>query len=181
MIRIRSFSLAVTSLLALTALAWVEAAVPIDRRFVGAWELQPERSSDVEPWRSIRLNILLRDGQLVIRRNFWAGRYQALDSLVASLEGREIAVAVAPGKWHELLHVAAYVPEGDSVRCVLRSGGSARQFAVHAKRRLQVAQGITEMSAEYRFRVSADGRTLWLTLIRDSRPTPVTLVFRRID
>ncbi len=152
----------------------------VDARFFGEWQLVRERSSDIDPWRNLQLSIVRTGDLLVLRRHFRAGRYSGVDSIVASLSGKEQTFPLVPGKWLEQPHLAVYVPEGAEGTAQLRPSGEPREFYLDLRYDLQTVQGSHRIDITYRFRISTDGQTLWITELRSTRPTPLSFVFQRV-
>ncbi len=163
--------LAITFLLLLTP--GLRAQSPLS----GTWKLDRQRSSDVDPWRAVTLEIRERGNTITFIKTWKAGRYSQRDSMTVVTGGAENRLPIRPGKWMEQVHLAVYVPREAVREVVANWGNTGRVLRLQSRYTLETSQGETPITIEREFRISGDGQTLTVTEKRSSRKTGPPLVF----
>jgi len=146
----------------------------------GTWNLVNERSSSVDPWRSMSLSIESTEGVVTIYRDLLAGRDSRKDTLVVPVDGQTRSTIVPKSAhWLEQPHLGVYF-DGTTQQHVsgtwLRPGV---ELMVNVSTTLQTSQGPSPVQIIRRFIVSEDGTELTMLETRSSRPRPINLVFKR--
>jgi hypothetical protein len=149
--------------------------------FAGTWVMDMAASSDIDPWREVRLEILVADSVFTLIRSWRAGRYGQEDSVSAPVGGGFVDRPIRPGKWFDQVYEGAFIPEGAvrRVRVDLKERGRLIQMVSEIP--LEISQGVTRIHIHRYIRVSADGTRLVLYETRSSRgeTAPIVYLFGR--
>jgi len=179
--RRRSHQLKLAVLTSLLILPWVglSAQAP-NNDIAGSWALDNERSSDVDPWRSMALTIEMNDNQVTVFRDLLAGRDSRKDTLVIPTDGQTLSTRVPESKkWLEQPHLGVFF---DGMTDQHVSGTWLRpgvELMATIATTLQTSQAATQVEIIRRFILSEDGTELTVLETRSSRPRPINLVFKR--
>lgn len=152
--------------------------VAADDGFSGLWRIDLDRSTAIDPWRGLDLQIDVNDSEVSIVRYYKAGSRvaeesmtldMALDSQVVTVEG-----------WLENRHIGAYLGDGNrqTVRAKWLDGGRTLQLEVQML--LETSQGETNVRVLRELRLSQDGKTLREFQLRSSRNLPTVCVFTKV-
>lgn len=179
--RRRNSLLTTTLLLALvTSVCATSTFAQPDHPLSGSWSLIQEKSSDVDPWRSMALTIESSDGLVTVYRDLIAGRDSRRDTLLIPADGQTLSTVVPESrKWLEQPHLGVFF-DGKTRQHV--SGAWLRpgiELMVKLSTTLQTSQGASPVDIIRRFVVSEDGTELTVLETRSSRPRPINLVFKR--
>ena len=161
-------------------IAFAQPEHPLEHPLTGSWSLTADKSSDVDPWRSMALTIESSDGIVTVYRDLIAGRDSRKDTLVVPTDGQTRSTVVPESKkWLEQPHLGVFF-DGKTSQHVsgtwLRPGV---ELLVNVSTTLQTSQAAVSVNIIRRFIVSEDGTELTVLETRSSRPRPVNLVFAR--
>lgn len=149
--------------------------------FAGSWQLDADRSTAIDPWRRLTLDLAF-DGDAVIVERRWRGSREGgstLDS-VRVVPGGPAATAKLE-QWPDNRHLGAYLA-GDSTKTVTaRWLDDGRTLATESRLTVSVQQGTQPIRIYTEYRLSPDGDRVDVLELRSTRPRPVHYVFRRSD
>lgn len=148
--------------------------------FTGEWELEPERSSPIDPWRYLRLEIDQTSDAVTVRRAWsYNPRRAHTDSVTVPLDGK--ARDVWFPHYADSRHLGAYVPRDStrSVRAWMEDEGET--LIVESRQVLRVSQGESPVRIYSEYRLARDGETLHLLELRSTRPVPIHYRFHRVS
>lgn len=175
-LRLKTCGLAPLLTIALITSSLGQTAHPL----AGSWLIEKDRSTDIDPWRSISLTIESSESTVSIFRDLGAGRDSRKDTLVVPTSG-EIRSTVVPAstKWLEQPHLGVFF-DGTTEQHVsgvwFRPG---RELTVTVSTTLQTSQAQSPVEIIRRFLVSEDGTELNLLETRSTRPRPIHHVYKR--
>jgi len=160
-----------------------EPPAPLDDHdaFAGTWTLDKERSTAIDPWRRLSVEIAM-DGEAVILKRLWRGTREGgttTDS-VRVVPGGPAATAPLE-QWPDNRHLGAYLT-GDSTQTVTaRWADDGRTLVTEVEVTLSIQQGTKPIRTYTEYRLSPDGDRLDVLQLRSTRPRPVHYVFHRAD
>jgi hypothetical protein len=151
-----------------------------DPSLTGSWSLIAEKSSDVDPWRSMALTIESTDQMVTIFRDLIAGQDSRKDTLVVPTDGQTRSTIVPESKkWLEQPHLGVFFDGTTSQHVSAAWIRPETELMVYISTTLQTSQAESPVEIIRRFIVSEDGSELNLLETRSSRPRPINLVFAR--
>lgn len=145
----------------------------------GSWVLDQSRSTAIDPWRNLSLEIDVT-GDLVSLKRHWRGSREGgafIDSVRVRAGGD--AVKVEMEQWADNRHLGAYIG-GDGTKTVTAQwvdGGKTLTTETHLI--LSVQQGEAPVRIYTEYRLSSDRNRLDVIEIRSTRPTPNYYLFTR--
>lgn len=149
----------------------------------GTWELQPQESTDMATWRYRTLTLEIgRQGEHIVLLQKWRRGNEPffVDSLsfVPSAEKSMIPVTKPhwPDNWY--MGVLAIPGRDKSVTGTWLNDEGALQ--VTTVQPVQTSQGEHLLHTTMRFSPDEDGEVLRVEVQRETRPTPVVLIFKRV-
>ncbi|MFC2085800.1 hypothetical protein ACFLRO_01165 [Bacteroidota bacterium] len=146
----------------------------------GVWVVDKERSSNLEPWRSIDLRISVSDDEVSIGRFFSAGRETRHDSVSFPVDGTQIELPMeGSAKWLEQPHLGVFIDgkTPQQIRANWETPGHA--LSVQRLVTLETSQGSATVEILCQYSLSEDGSELTVVEERSSRPNPLTYVYTR--
>ncbi|HUF09358.1 MAG TPA: hypothetical protein VMO47_08570 [Rhodothermales bacterium] len=151
-----------------------------DHSLTGSWSLIAEKSSDVDPWRSMALTIESTDQLVTVFRDLIAGRDSRKDTLLVPTDGQTRSTVVPESKkWLEQPHLGVFFDGTTSQHVTGAWLRPATELMVNISTTLQTSQAESPVEIIRRFILSEDGSELTLLETRSSRPRPINLVFAR--
>jgi hypothetical protein len=145
--------------------------------FSGRWKIDRNRSTALDPWRSLDLDISVDGDSVSITRYYGAGSRVAQESMAidTSLPSQTVSVE----GWWDNRHIGAYLggKTEQTVKTRWLDGGQTLQL--HIDMILETSQGETPVRVLRELRLSDDGRTLTVIQLRSSRNLPVVRVFTK--
>lgn len=149
--------------------------------FAGAWTLVPDRSTAIDPWLNLRVEIAVEDDAVVLKR-MWRGSREGgafVDSVRlvpgSTVESEKMA------QWPDNRHLGAYIA-GDSTQTVSsRWKDDGRTLATERTLTVSVQQGLSPVRIYTEYRLSPEGDRLDVLELRSTRPRPIHYVFTRAD
>ena len=149
--------------------------------FAGSWQLDADRSTAIDPWRRLTLDLAFDGGAVIVERR-WRGSREGgstLDS-VRVVPGGPAATAKLE-QWPDNRHLGAYLA-GDSTKTVTAMWlDDGRTLATESRLTVSVQQGTHPLRIYTEYRLSPDGDRVDVLELRSTRPRPIHYVFRRTD
>jgi hypothetical protein len=143
----------------------------------GQWRIDPERSTELSPWRSIELTISINGDDVTVHRRFGWGRRVFDEELKLNVARAENIVPIA--WWPDNRHLGAYIGDDKAKRVRAEWLDDKRILRLSSDLVLATQQGERAVNILSDYKVSANGRQLTLTEIRSTRNRPVVYVFNR--
>ncbi len=153
-----------------------DAAIP---PLSGDWELVPERSTDLSPWRTLVVHIAI-DGDRVTIRNQFASGNRAIDTVAAFDLSNPSNVVRIPW-WSDNRHIGAYIggDRNERIRGRLIDGG--RILRTEADLVLDTQQGERPVNILTDYKISPSGSELAITQLRSTREIPIVYILHRVS
>ncbi|MGA7306729.1 MAG: hypothetical protein WBW88_17790 [Rhodothermales bacterium] len=146
--------------------------------FAGRWKIDTEKSTPLDPWRSVEIDITVKGDSVSIVRDYSAGSRVATESMALdmTLPSQEVTVE----GWWDNRHIGAYLggEKKETVAAKWLDEGQTLQLNVDLI--LETSQGDAPLRVIREMRLSDDGKTLTVLQIRSSRNLPIVRVFNRI-
>lgn len=167
--------------LLLLVVAPLLASAPLPPAFSGTWMLIEDRSTSVDPWRSLTVEIDV-DAPRVTLKRIWGGNREAgtyTDSMTIRADGSVHEVPME--QWPDNRHLGAFLA-GDSTKQVTAQWLDAEQtLRVESRLHVRTSQGVRPIRIYSEYRLSPDGNHLTLLELRSTRPRPLHYTFERTD
>ena len=150
----------------------------------GTWKLVPEKSTDIASWRYRLPQLSIDSTETHVRVIMsWMERSQAafVDTFLVAPGGEPLKVLVRSRLWPANWYMGVLAME-NSERTVSGSWSEkplALQFT--SKQAVSISQGETLLSTQWDYRVDPVTGLLTVREQRSSRPTPVVMVFERLE
>lgn len=153
-----------------------------DPGFTGMWELEPEKSTDMDPWRGLKLEIREKGSSVTFIRSWTAGRYSHRDSMTLQIGGIKNEIPLRPGKWIDNVYLGVFVTPNSKKAVVANWEDDGQSLHLETNLKLETSQGEAPLSIHSYYRLSADASALILTETRSTRQTgpPLVYVFSRL-
>jgi hypothetical protein len=169
----------------LTVLTFLVAAVPTlaaaqsNPAFAGYWETDTEKSSALDPWRRIDMEISVAGDSVTIIRHYDAGKRKATETM--ALDTSLPTQVVATEGWWDNRHIGAYLGNDNRQTVAPKwvDGGQTLQLGIDLV--LETSQGETPVRVYRELRLSDDGQRLTDLQLRSSRNLPVVRVYRKSE
>lgn len=145
--------------------------------FSGQWTLDPERSSAVDPWRRIELDLSVEGDELVVSELLTTGRRKVRQIYHVPLGGETSESQV--DWWTGNRHIGAFIADDGSMRMSGERVDEGRTLRVESRFTLATSQGEAPVREYAEYRLSPDGETLTRITLRSTRQLPVLHVFNR--
>jgi hypothetical protein len=142
----------------------------------GAWTIDRNASSAIDPWGRILLDIRVDGKAVEISRTVTTGRRNSSQVYPIRI-GREVAVPVS--WWTGNRHIGAYIGGDGTERLQAQWLDDGRTLRVESHYVLATSQGETPVRSTTEYRLSADGGELTVIELRSSRNLPTVHVFKR--
>ncbi len=160
-------------------LAAQDRADPDRAAFEGTWQLMQDRSTSVDPWRRLALDIQVESDRVTLHR-IWSGNREAgtyVDSTTVRTDGTPARIAM--GQWPDNRHLGAFLA-GDSTKHVTaRWLDDGRTLRMQTRLHVRTSQGTRPIRIYSEYRLSPDQTRLTLLELRSTRPRPLHYTFRR--
>jgi len=153
----------------------------VDPGLLGTWELLPHKSTDIDLYRTIGVE-LRASGKEIVVVNTWGGKGRNhCDSVVVKTDGSVTKVPVTSRVFpsNAFMGLMMVVGSEREISASVHSGG--KLLKLKEKARVRGSQGPIAMSVERTFALAPDGETMSYTIGRSSRTTgpPMTYVLKR--
>jgi len=147
--------------------------------FEGRWEIDTSRSTALDPWRSMAIEIAVEGDQVSIVRLFGGGSRVAKESMNidTSLPSQTVGVE----GWWDNRHIGAYLGGGNEQTVTARWLDDGQTLQLEIEMILETSQGDTPVRVLREMRLSRDGQTLRVFQLRSSRNLPVVRVFTKVN
>ncbi len=140
-----------------------------------------DRSSNLEPWRNIQLNITVGDGEVSIGRLFNPGhRDTRRDSVSFPVDSTQVEIPM-PGsaKWLEQPHLGVFIDGKTPQKIRAHWEIPGKELNVERLVTVETSQGSAVVEIVRTYSLSDDGSELTVVETRSSRPSPLTYVYTR--
>lgn len=154
------------------------AASPAPPGLAGAWRIDPARSTELSPWRSLELRIAVDGDRVILRRSFSWGRRVFEEELALDL--RQAVNRVPVAYWPDNRHLGAYIGGDKHKRIRAEWLDDRRVLRLSSDLVLETQQGARDVNILSDYKLSLSGQLLTLTELRSTRQRPVVYVFTRI-
>lgn len=168
-----------------TALALCTLLLPLDAfaqsptAFAGYWETDRDRSSALDPWRSIDMEISVAGDSVTIVRHYDAGRRKATETM--ALDTSVESQAVETEGWWDNRHIGAYLGNDNTQMVASEWLDDGRTLRLNVDLVLETSQGETPVRVYRELRLSDDGQRLTDLQLRSSRNLPVVRVYTKSE
>ena len=147
-------------------------------RLAGTWRYDPERSTELSSWGTLKLTIAVNGPRVTLTRAYTAGRrtFQEVTAIDLSRQVNLVPIEW----WPDNRHLGAYVG-GDktkTIRTRLRDDG--RLLRLSADFVLATQQGEHAVNILTDYKVSVNGSQLTMIELRSTRNDPIVYVFKRV-
>jgi len=146
--------------------------------FAGTWRLDPTRSTELSPWKTLELTFVVDAHRLVLRRNFGWGRRVFAEELALDLSRDVNLVPIT--WWPDNRHLGAYAGGDLNKRVRTTWMDDGRILRLSSDLILDTQQGPRSVNILSDYKVSANGALLTLTELRSTRNRPIVYVFTRV-
>ena len=146
--------------------------------FDGTWVLDAERSTSVDPWNRLTLEIDAGPDRVTLQRIWSASRgVQTVDSMTIPTDGARHAVAMPP--WPDNRHLGVSLPADSTTHVAARwlDNGRTLQTTTHVD--LRTSQGTRRVRTVREYRLAPNGDGVTVLELRSTRPRPIRYTFRR--
>lgn len=145
----------------------------------GAWRIDPERSTELNPWQDLTLTITVDGDRVDIRRHFSWGRRTFDEDIALDVSAPMNVVPVS--WWPDNRHLGAYIG-GDKTKRIRATWLESRHILrLSADLVVSTQQGERAINVLSDYKVSANGAQLTLTELRSTRNRPVVYTFTRLS
>lgn len=154
------------------------AASPTPSLLAGSWHFEPERSTELSPWKDYELTIAVDGTNVTFKRRLAWGRRHFSDEYTMDTAKADTVVPVE--MWPENRHLGAYIGGARTkrVNAVWLDGGRILRLSTDLV--LATQQGDRAVNILSDYKVSANGAVLTLTELRSTRNRPIVYVFTRV-
>ncbi|HUF10972.1 MAG TPA: hypothetical protein VMO47_16750, partial [Rhodothermales bacterium] len=146
--------------------------------FSGRWKIDREKSTPLDPWSNLEIEISIHADSVSIVRYFGAGSRVAEETMALDMTLPSQIVTVEG--WWDNRHIGAYLGNDKKQTVAARWLDEGRTLQLNIDMILETSQGETPVRVIREMRLSDDGNTLTTLQIRSSRNLPVVRVFNRI-
>lgn len=146
--------------------------------FSGRWKIDTKKSTPLDPWGSLEIDISIDGDSLSIGRFYSAGSRIAQETMALdmTLPSQEVTVE----GWWDNRHIGAYLGNDKKQTVSAKWLDNGRTLHLDVDMILETSQGDTPVRVIREMRLSDDGQTLTVLQLRSSRNLPVVRVFNRI-
>lgn len=147
--------------------------------FEGTWQIIQDRSTSVDPWRRLRLDIRVESERVILNR-IWSGNREAgtyVDSTTVRTDGTPAQIAM--GQWPDNRHLGAFLAGDSTKQVTARWLDDGRTLRMQTRLHVRTSQGTRPIRIYSEYRLSPDQTRLTLLELRSTRPRPLHYTFRR--
>lgn len=163
----------------LTALCLLLAAISIPAAGAGidgSWKLMPERSSTIDLYGTVALQITAAGPTVTIIQT-WGGGRSFRDSVTLPVNGTAVKTTVLDRVWPTNVFMGVRAATGGTRELSARWEKKDEVLVVTEKLPLLVSQGERSLTTVHRFALSGEGTVLTWTLTRPTRPSGAAPVY----
>lgn len=159
-----------------TSLA-ASASAALPSALAGHWTLDSSRSSAVDPFRTILLDVTVSGEHVSITKTMGGGRRTTEDTLNLDLSQAEVTEPMV--MWVDNRHIGAWIGDDRdrTVRAELIDAGET--LRIESTFKLETSQGTTPVRVTTEYRLSPDGKRLTVLELRSTRNLPLHYTFDR--
>ena len=160
-----------------------------EKSIYGAWKLNLEKSTDIQTWRYRKLTTVIsaeKDG-LVSVNNIWRNKGKGegagswIDSVAFKPGGDPVEFMVDSQIWQENWYMGV-LSKKDVARTVSGSWvKEGRELKTVIEQIVEVSQGDATVKTDRHYKLNWCGDELTVTEQRSTRPTPVVLVYDKVE
>jgi hypothetical protein len=147
--------------------------------FEGRWKIDRSKSTALDPWRSLAIEIAVDGDTVSITRYYGAGTRVAQESMTVDTTVPSQTVEVEG--WWDNRHIGAYLGGGKKQTVNAKWLDDGQTLQLNIEMILDTSQGETPVRVLREMRLSRDGRTLRVLQLRSSRSLPVVRVFNKVE
>lgn len=153
------------------------AAPPEAGLLAGTWTLDPARSTELSPWKTLDLTLQVNGNQVTLQRRFGWGRRAYSEEMTFVVGPQETVVPLL--YWPDNRHLGAYAGGDQTKRVKATWLDDGRLLRLSSDLVLDTQQGPREVNCLSDYRISANGSLLTVIELRSTRNRPVVYVFTR--
>ncbi len=153
--------------------------IPDSPDFEGRWQLVEERSSPVDPWSRLALEMHVDGSEVTVERMWSVTDHTRVDSMTVETGG--VVNDVPFRRWLDNRHLSVQVGPDSTQQVTARWLDDGRTLQVASRFELRASQGIIPVRTYTEYRLSPNGRTLIVLELRSTRPRAIRYVFTRAD
>lgn len=171
----------ILALLALLALGATLASLSFaadTASLAGTWKIDPDRSTELNPWQDLQLTIRVDGDRVAICRHFSAGRRTFDEDIALDVAAPVNVVPVS--WWPDNRHLGAYIGGDKTKRIRATWLDDRRILRLSADLVVSTQQGERAINILSDYKVTANGAQLTLTEQRSTRNRPVVYTFKRV-
>jgi len=147
--------------------------------FSGRWKIDTGKSTPLDPWSNLEIEISIQADSVSIARYFGAGSRVAEETMALDMT-RPSQIVTVEG-WWDNRHIGAYLGNDKKQTVAAKWLDEGQTLQLNIDMILETSQGETPVRVIRELRLSDDGKTLTALQLRSSRNLPVVRVFNRID
>jgi hypothetical protein len=145
--------------------------------FSGRWEIDTSKSTALDPWRSLAIEIVVDGDQVSITRHYGGGSRVAQESMTVDTSIPSQTVEVEG--WWDNRHIGAYLGGGKEQTVSAEWVDDGQTLQLNIEMILETSQAETSVRVLREMRLSRDGKTLRVLQLRSSRNQPIVRVFTK--
>lgn len=155
------------------------AVVQIDPSFEGTWQLDAARSTSIDPWRNLTVEVDVQGEAVVLQRKWRGSREGGASTDSSRFVPGGPAVRVPLDQWADNRHLGAFLA-GDSTKTLVgRVEDGGQTLVTESRLVVVVQQGERPIRIYTEYRLAPGGDRLDVLELRSTRPTPMHYVFTR--
>lgn len=162
-----------------TALVFLPSAAQANNDFDGRWVIDTSRSTALDPWRSLAIEIAVEGDSVAITRFYGGGTRVAQESM--TVDTTVAAQTVEVEGWWDNRHIGAYLGGDKKQTVTARWLDDGRTLQLEIEMILETSQDDIPVRVLREMRLSRDGQTLRVMQLRSSRNLPVVRVFTKAN
>lgn len=155
------------------------ASAQANQGFAGYWKTDTEKSTALDPWRRIDMEIAVEGDSVTIIRHYDAGRRVANETM--AIDTSIPSQVVETEGWWDNRHIGAYLGNDGKQTVAPRWLDDGQTLQLNINLILETSQGETPVRVIRELRLSDDGQRLTDLQIRSSRNIPVVRVYNKSE
>ena len=151
----------------------------------GTWKFNKDKSTDLATWRYRQPQLIIRsegEGGISIVHN-WIERKKVVmvDSVKFMPGGKRVEIPVTSQYWIENWYMGVLAKLGTIKTISGNWDKQDRALQVQKELTVETSQGDTQIQTTYSYNLDRRGDVLTVIEKRSSRPTPIEMVFERVE
>jgi hypothetical protein len=155
------------------------AAAQANPDFAGYWKTDTEKSTALDPWRRIDMEISVEGDSVTIIRHYDAGKRKADETM--ALDTSVPSQVIQTEGWWDNRHIGAYLGNDHKQTVAPKWLDNGQTLQLNIDLVLETSQGETPVRIYRELRLSDDGQRLTDLQIRSSRNLPVVRVYTKSE